>query len=187
MIIGLCGYARVGKDLAASFLVNRGDWERVSFADPLRALLLEIDPFTKHGMRISGLLRIYDWDWIKLNCPEVRSYMQMLGTGARDRFGYDCWVKIAKSTILNSQYDHQVLTDVRFKNEVDMIKELGGKIIWIDRDGVGPVNNHISEMLPFAEYCDAKVRNRGGSIEEYQSDLLQVVDHYLSTEVVDAQ
>lgn len=43
-IIGLCGYPGSGKDEAAKFLIARG-WQRIAFADPLRAMALAIDPF----------------------------------------------------------------------------------------------------------------------------------------------
>jgi hypothetical protein len=38
-----------------------------------------------------------------------------------------------------------VFADVRFPNEGDAIRALGGKIIRINRPGVGPVNGHTSE------------------------------------------
>ncbi len=43
-IIGFCGYPGSGKDEAAKFLTARG-WQRVAFADPLRAMALAIDPY----------------------------------------------------------------------------------------------------------------------------------------------
>jgi dephospho-CoA kinase len=39
MIIGLTGYAQSGKDTVANILVENYGYQRVAFADPIRALL----------------------------------------------------------------------------------------------------------------------------------------------------
>lgn len=44
MIIGLCGYARAGKDSVAKVLCEQFGFVKLAFADPLRAMALAIDP-----------------------------------------------------------------------------------------------------------------------------------------------
>lgn len=44
MIIGLCGYARAGKDTVARVLVEEFKFVKIAFADPLREMALAIDP-----------------------------------------------------------------------------------------------------------------------------------------------
>ena len=44
MIIGLSGYAQVGKDTVANYLVEKYGFVKVSFADPIREALYKLDP-----------------------------------------------------------------------------------------------------------------------------------------------
>jgi hypothetical protein len=165
-VIGLCGYAGAGKDAAAWGLTQRG-WTKVAFADPVRQSLLNLNPTVinpVNGMplRLSEALSEYGWDKIKL-WPQVRTLLQRIGTEAgRNIHGQDCWVNIARRKIDGLSGD-VVVTDVRFLNEVAMIRELGGQIIRITRPGVGPVNAHISETLPFEP--DAEIINDGTVME----------------------
>ena len=43
-VIGLCGYPRSGKDAVAQYLAKYG-YQRVSFADPLRRALYDLNPY----------------------------------------------------------------------------------------------------------------------------------------------
>ena len=54
------------------------------------------------------------------------------------------WVNAALATLdLTKNY---VFSDVRFPNEADAIKDLGGQIWRVHRTGVAPVNGHPSEI-----------------------------------------
>lgn len=60
--------------------------------------------------------------------------LQTVGTEAfRQQIDHDVWVKV-----LQRRYQQHpqsvVVTDVRFRNEVDMIKSMGGYVIRVDRD-----------------------------------------------------
>jgi 50S ribosomal subunit-associated GTPase HflX len=44
MIIGLSGYAQVGKDTVANILVQHHGYKRVAFADKIRECLFALDP-----------------------------------------------------------------------------------------------------------------------------------------------
>lgn len=149
-IIGLCGYAGVGKDEAAKALVADG-WTRVAFADALRESLLALDPFVvtwadpSQHMPLSVIVKERGWELAKHTEPEVRRLLQRLGTEAgRNIHGEDCWVNIALRKI-RAIDTSVVVTDVRFPNEVQAIRRYGGKIIRIHRRGVGPINNHVSD------------------------------------------
>jgi hypothetical protein len=67
-----------------------------------------------------------------------------LGVGARALFGENFWVNQVLNTI--NPTNRIVITDVRFQNEAEEIKKIENSQIWrINRPGVGPVNDHVSE------------------------------------------
>jgi hypothetical protein len=144
-LIGLNGYAQVGKDTAAQGLVAEG-WERVGFADALKDLARRIDPLVRMatGYALDSLVEEEGWDKAKQN-PDVRRLLQNIGTGVRNVVGATTWVEIAARRIRESMALGVVTTDTRFPEEVAMIRAYGGKIIRITRPGVGPVNGHCSE------------------------------------------
>jgi hypothetical protein len=145
MIIGLTGYAQSGKDTVAKILVDHYGFTRVAFADPIRKLLYEMNPAVKDGdYRLQGVVDAYGWDVAKTAFPEVRRLLQDLGVGARKVFGEDFWVNRALALILENE--KTVITDVRFINEADIVKQQAGQIWRIKRMGVTAVNGHISEQ-----------------------------------------
>jgi hypothetical protein len=93
----------------------------------------------------------------------VRDLLQKLGTDAcRDNLHYNTWVNALmsdykkelsecgtskKGTVVKcSKYPNWIITDTRFPNEADAIKNAGGIIIRVERPGVKPINDHPSEV-----------------------------------------
>ena len=145
-LIGLCGYARSGKDAAASALTKHG-YFRLSFADNLRSLAYATNPLISqpHSTNPTYLAPTVDavgWEKAKEN-PSVRRILQDLGLAARQTFGEDCWVDALHRQREDGK--RYVITDTRFPNEADYIRSRGGILVRIDRPGVGPVNGHPSE------------------------------------------
>jgi hypothetical protein len=146
MIIGLSGYARSGKDTVAGMLMGLHGYERVAFADPIRELLYEMDPLVVHNymdFRLQDIIDSKGWEAAKTEFPEVRRLLQDLGVGARKLFGDTFWIYQALSDV--APQDKVVVSDVRFKNEAQWIKEFGGQIWRINRPGIDAANEHVSE------------------------------------------
>jgi hypothetical protein len=143
MIIGLSGYAQSGKDSTAELLCLNYGYTRLAFADPMRQALMIINPKLDSITHVSDFVEDYGWDIAKKN-PEVRRLLQLLGTDfGRKMLGDDVWIKIALSGI--KPEDKVVISDVRFPNEADAIRKLGG-IVWrINRRNHSAVNGHVSE------------------------------------------
>jgi hypothetical protein len=163
MIIGLTGYAQSGKDTLAGMLIGLHKYDNRAFADPIRKLLYETNPLLKSEYRVKGLVDVHGWDKIKVDYPEARALLQNLGVAARNLFGEDFWVEQALSGL--SKGDKIVITDVRFPNEADAIKALGGQIWRVKRIGVGAVNNHESETAMDGYQVDQIFVNNG-SVED---------------------
>jgi len=144
MIIGICGLISSGKGTVADILVDEG-FTKVSFADKLK----------------DGVATVFGWDramlegdtdqsrewreqedtfWTKetgrLITPRI--VLQEFGTDCmRDGFYDGIWVSLLKKELLENPGDY-VIPDVRFKNEQNMIKDIGGQV-WQVRRGEIPL------------------------------------------------
>jgi hypothetical protein len=164
MIIGLLGYARSGKDTVANILVRNYGYTRVAFADPIREMLLALDPILESGHRLSSIVEGYGWEIAKAT-PEVRRLLQTLGVGARTVLDKDVWVTKAFSTISNE--GKYVITDVRFENEAHMLRTLNGQLWRIKRTGIVAYNRHVSET-EMDDYKVDQIFTNNGTIEDLE-------------------
>jgi hypothetical protein len=161
-VIGLSGYARTGKDTVAKILVEEHGYTRVAYADQLRELTLRVDPYvTTAGTRLSVVIGQYGWERAKDTFPEVRRLLQVIGVGVRDVVGTGAWVEAAYRKMAD-QEGRYVLPDVRFPNELALVRDLNGLTVRVHRPGYGPVNDHISETALDGERFGAEVWNSEG-------------------------
>lgn len=148
-VIGLMGYAQVGKDTLASQLVEKHGFTRIAFADVLRDCLYALNPIVflnidASVVRLQTIVDAIGWDEAKVRYPEIRALLQRLGTEVgREILGNDIWVNTALAQVKpGGKY---VITDMRFPNEYAAVHKLGGKMVRVVREGYGPVNDHWSE------------------------------------------
>lgn len=129
-IIALGYRARSGKDTIGIYLTKHYGYQRVAFADPIKAGLVNV--FRMHPDSVfSGK----DRPCAKINGHRPREFMQRFGRAMRREFGADVFVEIAKDAIiskLNLGYN-VVVTDVRLLREVNMLKDIGADIWKVDR------------------------------------------------------
>lgn len=130
ILIGLTGYARVGKDTVADYLVTEYGFTKLSMAAPLKRMLRTLDPYTaqqdgREPIRVSELWEALDGDEnaIKSSAygPEYRRLLQKLGTDCIRSIDPDFWVKAMVQEIEESGADRIVIPDVRFPNEGELI------------------------------------------------------------------
>lgn len=183
-IIALSGFARSGKDEAAKVLVEEFGFKQVAFADKLREVLYALNPIVNYdsmgrqNIYVQDVINEWGWDGYKETAfgPEIRRLLQRLGTEAGRQTLWDSiWIDAALTGL--DEDAKVVVSDARFFNEFDAVIERGGFVWRIDREGVGPTNNHASEL----EAVDYKkfslyIKNNG-TLEEYQ-DLIR--SEYLS-------
>lgn len=140
-LIAFGGFKGSGKDEAAVPLLADG-WVLVKFADPMRLMLHALDlEVTYRGchVKLNGVIADIGFDRAKREIPYVRHVMERLGTEAgRGVLGETVWVDYARRRISDLLYSgaRVVCSDTRFQNEVDLIHELGGIVVRIDRPGV---------------------------------------------------
>lgn len=145
MLIGLCGLKGSGKDTLSDFLVDSYGFVKVSFADTLKDVLSLIFGWSREKLKgVDEDSRIWresvDEYWSsELNIKNFtpRYALTHVGTDLfRNHLCQDIWVKVTKNKIREklSTLQNVVVTDCRFMNEVDLIRELGGVLIHIYRN-----------------------------------------------------
>jgi hypothetical protein len=161
MIIGLAGYAGVGKSTAARALVELG-WERHRFAAPMKKMLLSL--LIEGGIGFITAMEMVDGKLKEdphelLGGKSPRYALQTIGTEwGRGLFGQNFWVNqtMAKIKPSISKGKRIVIDDVRFPNEASAIRAAGGKTIRIQR-GNNRWAEHSSETQEFQ--CDWEITN----------------------------
>ena len=165
MIVGLSGYAQVGKDTVANYLVENYGFVKVSFADPIRQALHRLNPIVSlgefSGVHLSQAVDGLGWEEVKRQSPETRRLLQVLGTEVgREMFGEDFWVNQGLKKV--SEHENVVFADTRYENEARAIQANGGQIWRITKPDHGPVNGHSSETALDEYVFDWYIPNYGG-------------------------
>lgn len=177
MIIGLTGYAGVGKDTVANILRARHGYKRYAFADALKRFAYELNPIVTvpNGppMRVQDIVDAYGWDSAKWLFPEIRPLLQRAGVWFRENVDKNYWVNVVAERWYADGCPNAVVTDVRFPNEVAWVRSAGGYVVRVNRDGVGPANGHVSERAEDL-YRDFDVDN-SGSLDDLAAELDRVI------------
>jgi hypothetical protein len=132
-LVGITGYKRHGKDTVGDYLVNFHGYRKLAFADSLKRALSAIFKFS-HNQLYGDLKETVDPFW---NITP-REAMQTIGTDLmRNLFRDDVWVKGLEREIIEIwKVDPSakiIIPDVRFPNELEMVKRLGGCIVRVTR------------------------------------------------------
>lgn len=157
-LIGLAGPAQSGKDTIAIILKEKG-YRRLAFADGVRDAVYKLNPHIGYdGLRVQDLVKREGWDKAKQR-KEIRRLLQVMGTEVgRELFGKYVWVDKVMRQVKDDKF---VITDVRFPNEADTIREYGGFVFKVERPGVNPLNEHASENAMAKYEYDGVILNNG--------------------------
>jgi hypothetical protein len=142
MIIGICGFQGSGKSIMANYLVDNYNFTVLSFADSVKDMLSVIFNWDRELLdgttEMSRIWRetVDEW-WSKhLNIPNFtpRMAMQYIATDLfRDKFNPNIWILSLENKIKNTN-TNIVIPDCRFINEIELVKRIGGHIVYIDRN-----------------------------------------------------
>ncbi len=197
MIIGISGKAGSGKDAAADVLVRELGFVKVALADPMKRFCMGLWGFSHEQLwgpsaaRNAPDPRFPRRAHGHLECLSPRHALQTLGTEWGRACDEGVWIRYALKvarTLDGSDtlhYDQAagivpnewlrhcagvVIPDVRFRNELDAIRDAGGRVWRVRRgaglEGLGGL--HASEReqdeIPDADF-DVVIRNDGGLAE----------------------
>lgn len=157
-IIGLCGYAGVGKDTVANILLEHASGfytEHRAFADALRTLVDRLNPWIVNECSVlepytSVLDRFGGYNCAKRVVPSIRDTLVHVGSACRGTFGKDIWVDTLLShsaaPLDNDAANARgrgglVVSDVRQANEALAIRMRGGVVIMIERPNIVAAND----------------------------------------------
>jgi hypothetical protein len=177
-LIGVTGFARAGKDTVGSILTREQDYVRFAFADPIKKMVADMLEMSLHRLE-----ELKDHQLNHLDGLTPRYLMQTLGTEwGRDMIHKDLWVRLLREKIvLHADLEPStniVVTDVRFPEEVAMIRELGGSIWKVVRETEGPVMPHESEAYVDSIEADEDLLNITGDLSMLHT---QVIMYHFDT------
>ena len=127
----------------------------------------------------------------------VREFLQKIGTEAmRNGLHTNTWINALMAEYKpgsfypvvaiedHDKYPNWIITDTRFMNEVKAINEKRGFLVRVVRAGVGPINNHPSE-IELADYSGYDyILDNNGSLEDLQHDVEFMMEYLSSTNPV---
>lgn len=141
MIVGICGLIGSGKDTIASYLIDEHGFRRMSFAESLKDAVAAVfgwdremlDGVTKSSRQWRE--QVDTWWSERLSIPNLtpRIVLQHWGTELfRNHFHDEIWVASVERKLMKTE-DNIVITDCRFKNEIDAIHRSGGIVVRVKR------------------------------------------------------
>jgi hypothetical protein len=155
-IIAFTGLAQSGKTTAANAFISIG-YDRMSFAEPLKAMVRCLTSCVDKDARPHAL------------CGKtLREVYQTLGTDwGRNMVGDNIWIQAGRSRIETLLGDVEsdiirgiVIDDIRFDNEAELIRSMGGIVIEITRPST-PQMEHASEAGISRDLIDYVFANEG--------------------------
>lgn len=164
-----------GKTTASRFLVDNYDYVKISFADPLRSMIERLLISAGHSKREAQyFLGEGKEQEIQILDTNFRHLARTLGTEwGRNCIHRDIWVKIAEKKIA-SLHSPICVDDVRFPNEINMLKKRGFLLIKIERDSLRADYHQSDTALRDFSDWDHVIKNNQ-SLENLCSQVYSIV------------
>lgn len=196
MIIAICGLQGSGKDTIGSYLINKFNFTKLSFASIIKDIVSII--FDWDRKMLEGNTKesrewreqIDTWWSEKLQMPNLtpRFVLQYIGTDIfRKHFHPNIWVSAVERKL--SRYTNCVITDCRFPNEIEMLRSNNAIILKVTRGELPqwyidynnnvieqPDDIHPSEYMWIKSKFDHTIENNK-SINDLELQINTLFDH----------
>lgn len=162
MLLGISGRIESGKTTVSNYLVEKYKFKKMAFADPIKEAAKAIFNWTDD--HVNGPLKLMVDPFWGISPREV---FQNLGTewgrdALKEKFplfarktGSDIWVRNFvlryNDYIKECNYGHVVLEDIRFLNEADAFRSLGGFILKLNRSSVEKLDHPSESTVDLVE------------------------------------
>jgi len=149
----------------------------MAFADPIKEMAKIMFPYIndEHLYGTSELRKQAVPGAFKEGKPlTVRQLLQDLGTGVGRVYDNEVWLKNFDHRVATANVDIVIVTDVRFRNEFDHLKERGFYQIRLYRNTGEPVMEHASETNQVSIW-DSEfdyVLHNDGSLQDLNKEVL---------------
>ena len=169
MIIGIVGFIGSGKGTVGDYLQTQWQFSKDSFAKPLKDAVGIIFGWDRE-MLAGATKESREWRekndyyWTKVMGKPMspRLALQLFGTECiRNVFHQDVWAaSLIKRYIPNLM--NTVVTDCRFKNEIDAIKNAGGYIIKVERGDDPEWLSSYNDLMEKHDYAKIEQLRKSG-------------------------
>lgn len=117
------------------------------------------------------------------NFMTAREVMQYVGTDIFRKMDTNVWVKSTINKIIKESPELAIITDCRFPNEVEAIKNIGGKVLRLTRSPF--LSDHISETVLDKENYDWNnfdyiINNNNYNLYDQFSELKTILEKLLN-------
>lgn len=183
-IVGFLGNKGSGKDTCGSYLVEKYGYVRYAFGDPVKEVCKNL--FNLSEEQLNGEKKeVVDVRWNM----KPREMYQLIGT----EFGQfeihkimpkinekvklrNLWCYLFEMWLEEHKNENIVITDVRFKHEINCILKHGGEIIKIENPNIEKNDSHISELELNDIYINKTILNNSELVDLYsQLDIIALV------------
>lgn len=212
LVIGIVGNIGSGKDTISHYLSQFHDFNQLSFANSLKDAVASVFGWDREMLEgktpeSREWRETVDLFWSKrLSMPTLtpRWVLQQWGTDlARKHFHDDIWIASLENKI-NKASTNIVISDCRFPNEIQAIRDLGGYIIRVQRGDLpewykdaemaikGSIvainslkdrNIHYSEWAWVGSKYDVLITN-DGTIDELHRKVADFVENRLEISII---
>ena len=182
MIVGILGLKGSGKDTIGNYLIEKYNFEKIAYAGALKDAICCVFGWDRNMME--GATE-ESRKWREEIDPywgfSPREMMQRIGTDLfRKQIKDDIWIKSLKLK-LEKMTTNVVITDCRFNNEIDVIKEKGGIIILVEREPpswIKYVEDYKSKIITEEEAVQ-NLQKTGIHESEWRCYLYSDIDYYV--------
>lgn len=162
-VIALTGLKGCGKDTVGIFIkeLYGNDVETIAFADPIKTQIIHI--FNLDGTEAYDTFKRCDLTYINNSTTHsipgrhiVREVGMLMRSYCKSQF-----VEYVRKQIESRPNKIWVITDLRFDNELEMVKSLGGIVVKVANNRLSNTDEHITEKGFDADVIDYVIPNHG--------------------------